>query len=83
MHGYNKLKQRTLSVLAEAEGQWLRPKEVARQLDFRPRRSAWTYLNRLRRFGLLQRRFSGKGTLQYRISKAGVARLQWLRAEKT
>jgi hypothetical protein len=43
------------------------------------RRSAWTYFKRLWRFGSLERRFSGKGTLKYRISNGGAARLRWLR----
>jgi DNA-binding IclR family transcriptional regulator len=82
MNRYNRLKQRTLSAFADAGGEWLKPKEIANRLNFLPRRSAWTYLKRLRRFGLLERRSFGKGTLHYRISKAGTARLQWLRSGK-
>ena len=42
------------------------------------RRAAWTYLKRLWRFGLLERsRLSG--TLKYKISERGMARLRWLR----
>jgi hypothetical protein len=80
MDRYNKLKQRTLAFFSEANGEWLKPHEVARGLDFLPRRSAWTYFKRLWRFGLLERRSFGKGTLEYRISKTGVARLRWLRS---
>ena len=80
MNRYNKLKQKALSVFASAEGEWLRPKEVAERLVFLPRRSAWTYFKRLWRFRLLERRFSGKGTLQYRISHEGSERLRWLRS---
>jgi hypothetical protein len=82
MHRYNELKLRTLSAFANANGEWLKPIEVAKRLDFRPYRSMWTYLSRLWRFGLLERRFFGKGTLKYRISEAGTARLDWIRSEK-
>jgi DNA-binding IclR family transcriptional regulator len=77
MDRYNELKLETLSILAR--GGWYTPYEVAERLDFYPRRSAWTYLKRLWRFGLLERRSSGRGTLEYRISDAGLARLRWLR----
>jgi len=80
MGRYNNLKRRTLSVFEEDSGEWLRPREIANKVNFQPRRSAWTYLKRLRRFGLLERQFFGKGTLQYRISNAGRKRLQWLRS---
>lgn len=79
MNRYNKLKLRALSVFAD--GKWLRPDQAAQQLDFFPRRSAWTYFKRLWSFGLLQRRYLGRGTLVYRISEAGVARLRWLRMQ--
>jgi hypothetical protein len=76
MDSYDNLKKRTLSALADAGDQWLSPREIGERIDFRPRRSTWTYLNRLRRFGPLERRSSGKGTLQYRISRTGLARLR-------
>jgi DNA-binding IclR family transcriptional regulator len=82
MNRYNKLKMRILAAFAESGGQWLKPEEIAKRVDFRPRRSAWTYLSRLRRFGLLERRFSGKGTLQYRISPSGAVPLRWLRSQR-
>jgi DNA-binding IclR family transcriptional regulator len=82
MNRKNKLKRRTLSAFAEVAGEWVRPREIANKLNFQPRRSAWSYLKRLRRFGLLERRFFGRGTLQYRISKAGVERLEWIRTRK-
>jgi hypothetical protein len=82
MNRYNKLRQKTLVFFAEANGEWLKPYEVARGLDFRPLRSAWTYFKRLWRFGLLERRSSGKGTLEYKISEGGAARLRWLRSQR-
>ena len=81
MNRYNKLKIRTLNVFAFAPGAWFRPGEVAERLDFVPQRAVWTYLKRLWRFGLLERRFTGTGTLKYRISDGGSARLRWLRSQ--
>lgn len=34
------------------------------------------------RFGLLERRSTGRGTLEYRISEQGMDRLRWLRSHK-
>jgi hypothetical protein len=82
MYRYNKLKEKTLRFFSDADGEWLKPYEVARNLDFRPRRSAWTYFKRLWRFGLLERRSFGRGTLEYRISEGGAARLHWLRSQR-
>jgi len=81
MNRYNKLKLEALSTFARANGEWLKPDLVAERLDFQPRRSAWTYFKRLWRFGLLERRSWGKGTLQYRISEDGADRLRWLRSQ--
>jgi hypothetical protein len=80
MDRYNKLKRETLSIFVDAN--WLRPEDVAERLDFFPQRAVWTYLKRLWGFGLLDRRSVGKGTLEYRINHAGVARLRWLRAQR-
>jgi hypothetical protein len=82
MNRYNKLKQKALSVFANAGGAWLKPREAAERLNFWPPRSAWTYFKRLWRFGLLERRSSGRGTLEYRISDGGAARLRWLRSQR-
>jgi len=80
MNRHNKLKLRALSAFAREHGDWLKPSFVAERLDFSPRRSAWTYFKRLWRFGLLERRARGKGTLEYRISESGATRLRWLRS---
>jgi DNA-binding IclR family transcriptional regulator len=82
MNRYNKLKLEALSAFARANGEWLKPDLVAERLDFSPRRSAWTYFKRLWRFGLLERRSSGRGTLEYKISEGGAARLRWLRSPR-
>ncbi len=75
MKHYNDLKLRVLSLFASTGGGWLGPSEAAERLHFLPPRSAWTYLKRLWRFGLLERRSSGRGTLKYRISEGGTASL--------
>ena len=80
---YNKLKLKVLSVFESATGEWLKPSKAAERLNFLPPRSAWSYFKRLWRFRLLERRYSGKGTLEYRITKAGVARLSWLRSQQS
>jgi len=82
MNRYNKLKEKALSVFASADGEWLKPNEAAERRDFVPPRSAWTYFKRLWRFGLLERRSWGRGSLEYRISEGGVARLRWLRSHR-
>ena len=82
MNRYNKLKLKTLSVFASYSDQWLSPGDAAEQLNFFPARSAWTYFKRLWKFGLLERRSGGKGTLEYKISDGGVARLRWLRSQR-
>ena len=80
MDRYNKLKLETLSIFAN--GDWFDPYEVAERLRFQPPRSAWTYFKRLSSFGLLERRSRGRGTLQYRITDEGIARLRWLRSQR-
>jgi DNA-binding IclR family transcriptional regulator len=79
MNRYNELKLKVLSFFATT-GDWLGPSEAAERLNFRPARAAWTYFKRLSKFGLLERRSLGRGTLEYRISEAGNARLRWLRS---
>jgi hypothetical protein len=82
MNRYNKLKQITLSVFASAGSEWLTPGEAAERLNFVPPRAAWTYFKRLWTFGLLERRSWDAGSLRYRISEEGVARLRWLRLQR-
>jgi hypothetical protein len=82
MNRYNELKPQVLSLFASIGGAWLGPSEAAERLDFLPARSAWTYFKRLWRFGLLERRSSGRGTLEYRISEVGAARLRWLHSQR-
>ena len=73
MNRYNGLKHQVLALFASTQGEWLESNEAAERLDFFPARSAWTYFKRLWSFGLLERRSSGRGTLEYRISELGRA----------
>lgn len=82
MNRYNALKLRVLSMFDATHGEWLGPNEAAERLHFVPARSAWTYLKRLWSFGLLERRYRGRGTLEYRISELGITRLRWLRSHR-
>jgi hypothetical protein len=82
MNRYNKLKLSALSMFANAGREWLKPSEAAERLNFWPPRSSWTYFKRLWRFGLLERRLSDRGTLEYRITEEGVVRLHWLRSHR-
>jgi hypothetical protein len=77
---YKELKLRVLSLSESAGRDWLGPSEAAERLNFSPPRAAWTYFRRLWRFGLLERRSTGRGTLKSRISEQGVTRLRWLRS---
>jgi hypothetical protein len=82
MNRYNELKKKVLSLFAATPGEWLGPNEAAEKLDFFPARSAWSYFKRLWRFGLLERRWSGRGTLEYRITELGMSRLCWIRSQR-
>jgi DNA-binding IclR family transcriptional regulator len=64
MNRYNELKLKVLSLFAATPGEWLDPNQAAEKLDFFPARSVWTYLKRLRRLNLLERRSRGRGTLE-------------------
>jgi DNA-binding PadR family transcriptional regulator len=71
-------KREVLSIFNQA-GVFLTPDEVQRQLRPQPdRRSFYSYLLRLARQGLLERRSAGRGSLAYRISDRGRKRLQYL-----
>ena len=74
---YNQLKKRALEVFAR-HGGWLTPPQWAVLAGFYPIRSAYSYLLRLHRFGLLERRCSGQ-PVQYQISHRGTVRMEWLR----
>ena len=71
-------KEEVLSIFYRA-GVFLTPDEAQRQLRPQPdRRSFYSYLRRLNRQGLLERRSAGRGSLAYRISDRGRKRLLYL-----
>lgn len=70
---YNERKIQSLEVFAEhAE---LRPGEWAAAAGFYPIRAAWTYLLRLHRLGLLDRRRDYKHRVVYKLSRRGADKL--------
>jgi hypothetical protein len=74
---YNKLKKRALQIF-DRRGGWLSPPEWAVLAGFSPTRAAYSYLNRLYRFGLLERGVTVSGLICYRVSEKGRQRLAWL-----
>jgi hypothetical protein len=74
---YNRLKKRALEVFARHAG-WLTPRQWAAMAGFYPVRAAYSYLLRLHRFGLLERKSVYRGSLRYRLSNKGKQRLSWL-----
>jgi len=65
----------------DRSGGFLTPDQVCRKLQRSPdRRSAYSYLLRLSRQGLLERKQTGRGSLVYRLTERGRARLEYLRA---
>ncbi len=72
-------KEQVLSIFQRAGG-FLGPDQVCAQLHPSPdRRSAYSYLLRLARQGLLERNQAGRGRLTYRLSDRGRQRLEYLR----
>jgi hypothetical protein len=75
---FNSLKIRALSAF-ENRG-WLNPPVWSVLVGFYPARASYTYLLRLHRFRLLDRRHDAQGHILYALSDLGVKRLSWLRA---
>ena len=73
----NSLKLRALESF-EKNGK-LNPPAWAKLTSFVPTRSAYTYLLRLHRFGLLHRSRDSNQLLVYSLSVSGHKRLAWLR----
>jgi Fe2+ or Zn2+ uptake regulation protein len=72
-------KAEILSIFDRA-GEFLTPDQVCGKLQPRPdRRSAYSYLLRLSRQGLLERNQAGRGKLAYRLNERGRLRLAYLR----
>lgn len=73
----NRRKLQTLEIFTR----WpeLRPGDYAVEARFYPIRAAWSYLRKLQRMNLLNRRRDFRGRLVYRLSKRGAAYLLWVR----
>jgi hypothetical protein len=76
---YNELKRHALAIF-ENRG-WLSPPTWAVLAAFYPVRAAYSYLNRLHRWRLLERALDNRGLLLYRLSERGGRRLKWLRRQ--
>ena len=77
---FNLLKLRALDAF-EKRG-WINPPVWAALVGFYPARAAYTYLLRLYRFGLLQRKKDESGLILYSLSSRGAERLAWLRSPR-
>ena len=77
MRRYNELKRTALATFEG--GGWLNPPAWAVLVRMYPIRAAYSYLLRLHRWGLLERRRDARGLLLYRLSQRGEQRLAWLR----
>jgi hypothetical protein len=74
--GFNLRKEQALVIFSQRG--WLSPPAWAVLAGFYPIRAAYSYLGRLWRWGLLDRRLSADGLILYRLSTKGVSRLAWL-----
>jgi hypothetical protein len=75
---YNARKRLILSVLERVYPKGMQADALAWKAGVFPKRAVYWRLNRLWRFGLLQRRRDWQGLLVYRISERGRRRLIWL-----
>lgn len=75
----NSLKRRALKIFRDYGA--LNPPAWAALANFRPQRSAYSYLLRLHRFGLLDRT-NKSGLIWYSLSERGRSRLKWLTARE-
>ena len=80
--GYNGRKKHVISKML-GRG-WMRPGDVCIETHLWPIRSMYSYLKRLWKMKLLNRRHNGGkgGPLLYKVSKRGQDRLVWLRSEE-
>jgi Fe2+ or Zn2+ uptake regulation protein len=77
--GQTMTKAEVLSIF-DRSGEFLTPDRVCLKLQPRPdRRSAYSYLLRLSRQGLLERNHARRGHLAYRLTDRGRQRLAYLR----
>ena len=74
-------KREVLSIFDRAGG-FLTPDQVRTKLQPPPdRRSVYSYVLRLNRQGLLERQQTRRGTLAYRLTERGRARLEYLKRQ--
>lgn len=73
---FNERKRQALAIF-EQRG-WLNTPAWAALAGFYPVRAAYSYLARLYRWGLLERREDARGLLLYRLTARGQQRLTWL-----
>ena len=76
---YNARKRVILAVLDQAYPNAVRADTVAWKAGISPKRAIYWRLNRLWRWGLIQRRQNAAGLLIYRITARGRQRLAWLK----
>ena len=75
-------KAEVLEIFEQSSG-FLTPDELRAKLRPTPdRRSVYSYVLRLARQGLLERRWAGRGSLAYRLSDRGRARLKYLQERR-
>ena len=76
---YNQRKLQTLRLFKGVYPDWLTPGGYGWKARKLPVRSAYSYLAKLWRWGLLARRI---GPVRYRITSKGRLRLDWLRRSR-
>jgi hypothetical protein len=77
---YESMTKEEILAIFNRSGAFLSPDEVRANLRPSPnRRSFYSYLLRLATQGLLERRSIGRGSLAYRLTARGRARLEYLR----
>ena len=74
----NERKTQTLNLFERAYPRWLTPSEYAWKTHKLPARSAYSYLQKLWKWGLLERLAA---PIRYRITARGRERLAYLRGE--
>jgi hypothetical protein len=70
------MKKRALAIFEDRR--YLSPSAWSILADFYPIRASYSYLLRLHRQGLLERRRHARGLILYRLSERGRFRLSWL-----
>jgi hypothetical protein len=71
---FNERKAQTLEFFSRR--QWTRPGVYAAECAFYPHKAAWTYLLRLRKWGLLNRGHDVTGRVVYKLAPRGARWLQ-------